>query len=351
MNELAFLLTPIGITLAVFLLVIAYIHTTTTMRALNDTKRVRDQLLQAAKQQARRSFTIVVTLTRRADTMWPLLDHLAGHGYKKLHVLVIVKPTAGSKALSTLRAYRRSMPSLKMTFVTYRKGMQPSDLVGRYATGDYILPLNADMRLSPDFFTQASYGLVQKPTALSVRTYHQPQATLLSGFSSIDMMWQAVIRRLDSRPTSYTSLTDGIIMAKKSVVKQEVMNAQAVMSDEFGIDTAYAPTKPYITSAMSALWTLVGLTVLLSLLAVLIATTPSSVLPFILLLMAIVYLVSSALLMTSMKGLRTASVVQMVMLTPFYPLYVVVRSLVESVSVMVSQLLSATRPRQPQTRR
>ena len=64
-------------------------------------------LLRDARRRAQQPITVVVYLERRAETIMPLLTHLTSLQYEKLQVLVVVKQTAGSKAVAELQRYRR----------------------------------------------------------------------------------------------------------------------------------------------------------------------------------------------------------------------------------------------------
>lgn len=335
MNELAFLVTPIGVAFMVFILATLSVHLVTTMRALKDQRRVQATLLRAAKLKARRSFTVLIHLSRRADSIWPLLDHLAHHNYRKLQVIVVVRQTAGSKAAATLRAYRRTMPALSLSIVTYRKGLLDADVIRRYGTGDYIMTMMPAMRLSPQFFTYLSYALVERPAAMLVRYYRRPDRTLLSAFASLDALWRAIGYRMAHRTHSIDALEPSIVMAKRALLAGQPVEAKSVLFEDYGIDLTYAPVMPFISSRSSAVAATIIVAFGIVAAWLIIASTPVTVVPFVIALMACLYLFSSIIIMTSMKGYSTIQFLLLSSVVPFYPSYLILRTLIEGARLLV----------------
>lgn len=158
--ELAHIVPPIalpGIALLLLAVVLLQAHGNQQSRKL---KRTRQLILQFARTHAAKKVTVAVELTRRADTILPMLDHLYEHDYRKLEIIVIIKQTAGSKARSALDSYRRKNQRKGLRIISHRKGLTPQLILRRYASGDLVVHLEPSDRLSPDFFPVASFHFI-----------------------------------------------------------------------------------------------------------------------------------------------------------------------------------------------
>ena len=100
--------------------------------------------------------SVIVPLSRRAESLFETLDHLRAQNYEQLEVVVVVRQTAGKNAANTLRRYRRKHADLSLRIVKHKKGMDSRVLASRYARGEVVMELEPSYRLSPGFFAQSS---------------------------------------------------------------------------------------------------------------------------------------------------------------------------------------------------
>lgn len=211
-------LTPLNITIAIVLLLGVIFHYLLYVRAIRENQILYKKLIIEAKKRATQSFSVVVELDRRAENIFPLLDSLEAQDYKKLQIVVIIKHTAGKNAFKLLSAYKRKSKS-KLTLVRHRRGMNTETIITRYATGRYFIRLTPGMRVSPNFFVNASYATLVSPNSIiTPRQLDRPGRTLLSGFMALRTVWLSTFGQLRSRPFVPSTL-EGVIFKTKPSTK------------------------------------------------------------------------------------------------------------------------------------
>lgn len=348
------LLTPIGGLLLGLVVVAVLLHIVVTNRSLVETGRVQKSLLAAAKRRALGPMTVVVELRRRAESLYEFLDHLAAHQYPKLEVVIVIRQTAGRRARADLQRYRKES-DLKIKLMTYKKGMTDAHVAQRSTTGQTIIRLDPAMRLSPRFFEYVAYAFASPVEALRVRQYRRPEKTLISVWRSLSSLWGALFMHLAWRkPRIFEGLNQGMPVRRRFVSRSQTYPGQTVLFDNFGIDMTAIPYQqrplPWWTRAVFAAL----VSVVLYGVYVIFQTTPAEMIRLIGGLVFAVYLVSSIILLSSFKGLTGYERAAVIALMPFYPLYGIIRAIMEIVRPPVRQ--KATRSRrtvrrvQPATR-
>lgn len=171
-----------------------------------------------AKVQNAKPISVIIELRRAADSIMPLLDHLQSHQYTKLQVVIIVKQTAGSRAMMKLTTYRRKHPGSRLTIVKHRKGLTTQTVVRRYATGSLVMRLDADDRLSPDFFSLVSLQFIGVTTkAVIPRTQVILDRTLGSAMQAILAIWADLRHTYTKPPLKEETIQPGVVYLKTAL--------------------------------------------------------------------------------------------------------------------------------------
>lgn len=314
-----------------------------SMRASSETRHIYTYLLNDARERAHRSFTVIVPLGRKAETIYPLLDHLCALHYKKLQVIVLVKQTAGSRAIPELRAYRRRNKMLALRIVQYKKNTTPQVLAGRYATGDYIMTMNPGERLNQRFFIAASQILVTTNTeALAVREVVHAARSFKHAFWALTSLTRATRQSLPGASTHAAR----VIVSRQAMKAGREIQPTSYLSDQFYISLpndseAPEPTKTGLASVL----------VLGALIAAgyVFMTVVSGVLTAGIygLLFALLPVVTAVIAMMSLKGYTALDYINLVLFIPLSPLYalgqIVSRSSKAIATVSQRQRVSARR--------
>jgi hypothetical protein len=170
--------------------------------SLGQTKRARQvqlEMQQAARRQNQKKVTVLIELTRRADSCFALLDHLAAQNYRHLQVVVVVKQTAGKNALPSVRRYAKSLP-LNLVAVKHTKGLSKQDAVRQHASGSLIVWLRPDEHLTDNFFEEVSlFFITASVGALQLRRQVELGDSLYSALSA----WKAMLLPANDTPCVY----------------------------------------------------------------------------------------------------------------------------------------------------
>lgn len=327
MPDLSLLMQPSGIIWLTVLLLAVFVLIAATGRAVSENGRVQQALMSQAKRRALRAITVVIELQRRPESIFNLLDHLAAHHYKKLDVVVIMKPTAGKTAKAKLEKYRTTTELQRMTLVTFRKGMTDAALATQYAKGTVLLKLDPDMLLSDRFFERVSYGFAASKSALLVRRFRRPERTLVSGWTSLSSLWRSVFTPYsqERRQVIEGQLVAGVPVLKTVIRKGTDYTPEPLLYDDYGLDMTTAPLSNTPYSWKGRLIVAGIMLAVVALVIYLIQVTPRDLLAFIGWLTFAVYLISSIVLLAHLKGLGKLERFLVLALIPFYPLYLIYR--------------------------
>ena len=157
-------------TLLIFIacLLIAYIvfQIAIDVKEIIHSKKLHSKLMGIARTQSLQTFSVVIELSKSAETILPLLSHLYEHKYSGLEIIVIIKHTAGKNSSKILARYRRQNKLNSLKIIHHKKGWNIQDYLRRYGSGKLTMILNSNMRLSPVFFINASIESLNNNNAI-----------------------------------------------------------------------------------------------------------------------------------------------------------------------------------------
>jgi hypothetical protein len=222
------------------------LHVLLGARGSRQTRAVHDFLLDEGRRRTRQAFSVVVTLDRRAETLMPLLDHLRAQSYPKLQVIIIVKHTAGSKAQATLAYYKRKHGMKSWSIVRHRRGMTPTSVAQRYATGQYVLTLQPGSRVDDGFFDRLSRAAVSTgASVLLIRSLRRPVRTFAATAHSLEGLLETTFQQLFGKPKLVESLTPGVAVSRSHLRGDTTVTTRPFLLDQLYIDdTAVVMPKP-----------------------------------------------------------------------------------------------------------
>jgi hypothetical protein len=156
------------------------------LRSIRAARRIRQYVTTYVDEHYQPTVTVVIPLTRSAETIQPLLDHLYSYRYANFHVVVHIKHTAGKYAQSKLSAYRRRKQFKHLKLIKHTKGVTSNQFLRRHTAGDYVMYAAAHDLYSPNFFTAGTKTLLDHNIdgVLPQRQVNITN-TLLSAFQSL----------------------------------------------------------------------------------------------------------------------------------------------------------------------
>ena len=157
------------------------------------TRKLYRHFVEAGKQSAAQNITIIVRLSKKAESIIPLLDHLLAVDDKKLKIIVVTKHTAGKKAKTTLALYRRKNKMKNLHIIRYQKGMRNQDISKKYTNGHIYIELLPESRLARGFCEALSDEfLLSNSMAVVPKQVHHLNNTLASAFASHSSTWNSL---------------------------------------------------------------------------------------------------------------------------------------------------------------
>ncbi len=139
------------------LLLLAFIATRTIadFRAIRQTQRIHQKLVEVGKQNSQQPITVYVELNQRAETLFPLLDMIYAQNQPHVQVIVDMKPSARKATRTKLLAYAVQNNVSGLHIINHVKGYTVETLQ-RHATGAIVIKLQEGDILSPGFFASLS---------------------------------------------------------------------------------------------------------------------------------------------------------------------------------------------------
>ncbi|HWT39716.1 MAG TPA: hypothetical protein VN081_00325 [Dongiaceae bacterium] len=292
-------------------------------------------LLRDARRRAQQPITVVVYLERRAETIMPLLTHLTSLQYEKLQVLVVVKQTAGSKAVAELQRYRRRQTMKSLRIIRYQRALTYERLISRYATGAYSMVMKPDERLNRKFFTAVSQIIAaRKPDALIIRDVVRPGKNFMQAFYVLATITRGMGEQMGLRKPQATRL---LISRKKIASDPSNLRVIAYLPDQWysvrptlaqGVRLSWA-------SLVAALFT-GGVIGTVSWAAFYYTDTMTAQVYTGLLIVACI--VSYILGMLLLKGYRSIDYLNLILFMPLAPLYALLVMVARCLNILISPL-------------
>jgi hypothetical protein len=302
---------------AVVLLSALVIRIVRDARAVNQVAQLNRLLIKAGRARLKTGVSVVLELNRKADTIIPLLDHIAEQSYKKLEVIIVIKQTAGKNARLTLTRYKRAHPEVQLRLINFKAGMTLTEIVRRYAQKPLVMTLSADQRLSPDFFSHISvdYAL-EHPDRIIPRRMGMLDNRLRTAL--------AAYATAITKTASTTEILPGIVYKRASLLRASKSEPTAVNSSTYvmapTLSVKSALSRSLSTSRLNWPLTLLVLTALSGL----IYTGISLKLSDQLFLLALIIGVAVFMYITDLVGIKAYSPLEkmsLILLSPFFMLY------------------------------
>lgn len=187
------------------IIAVVILATIVTLRIVRDSKytaksnQLHHALIDLGKKHAKKSFSVIIALDKKADSIIPLLNHLYAQNYPKLEVIIVIKHTAGKNARPVLLRYKRGHASLNLQLVKHVAKARPVDVIRQRAKNMLVMTMSEDERLSHDFFTSASLDfLSHKQNVIILKTYSRLNNSLTAAFTSHFGMHKNLRRQLST---------------------------------------------------------------------------------------------------------------------------------------------------------
>lgn len=189
-------------------------------REARQSRRLHREMIAIAKKHNEKTISIVVELAQNAETIIPLLDHLYGFKYDKLEVIVVIEPNADKNIRLLLNRYRRTNHVKRLRIVQHSRELKLRDVLRRYSSGELVMILNSDERLSHEFFEIASTEALNKEGALVVlpRRHIRLENTVASALQAQISVMRQLIRRLFRFKMSIWPLRTGVVYNRQSII-------------------------------------------------------------------------------------------------------------------------------------
>ncbi|MDB5181133.1 MAG: hypothetical protein JWO54_896 [Candidatus Saccharibacteria bacterium] len=324
--------SPVAIIIAALLAAFVVLRLVSDYRSIKQSRQLYSQLLEFGKLKSQQSFTVVIELSRKAETIFALLDTIYAQHYPSLQVIVVVKRPAGVAARTKLAAYKRQHKLTGFKVVDHEKNQTIVALAKRHSKGKVVIKLNEDMKISPHFFSDLSLDFVQPGVVAVVPDkVHQLNATVSTAlrehFTTISKFKTALwLNKVHS-----WQLNDGVAFRLKEVAKnfENTTGLMAVTSRSTFITTPSAALKPkalvkqsvevtkvllgtkfVLWLSMAAFVALVGLAVLFPAESILISVV-----------LAVLYVLLYASVLSQNNAYKFIDKTNLILLAPFALLY------------------------------
>lgn len=339
MDITLFFLSPLGWVFILSLLSMMFVSFRMVSGTSKHRSAVRRTLMKSAKKRAQRKVSVVVQLRRRANSLENLFEQLAAQHYKKLEVIVVVYHTAGKAAPQATRTLARRH-NLVVKTISHKKGLTNEIAAIRRATGDIVMLLSADTRMSERFFEKLSLAFTQPVEAVRIHQLSQIGQSLISAFRALETVFSELIRAVVfDRPVVTKGLQYNIAVRLSVLKSSKSYQAPELLHDEYALTSSHQTKESTWRSAV-ALMSVCGVVALLLL------TTPIDLLLYVGLILYIVLFVVMTVMLVQQVGLKRSEKMNLVLLIPFSLVAEVIALIIRTVLVIVRAIKIAT-PHQP----
>lgn len=222
--DISELFSPNTLIIIVFALVLVGLKLYNDVRDIRSARRMRQLSAAYIKANNTPRISVMINLSRSAETIYPLLDHLYSHNYANLEVVIVIKHTAGKYAQKKLLSYRRKNRIRLLKLVKHAKGMTRESLIRQKTTGELVLLLSASDTLSSNFFTGAALdSLDNTAAAITPNHYAAIDTTFTSAQRAIAGIWAQILKRFTAN-NAIIGLQNGYIYRRNTLTNQRSMS-------------------------------------------------------------------------------------------------------------------------------
>lgn len=323
-------------------------------KAVRRSRRLFRQLIASGKHSSLRPVSVIIELTRSANSITPLLDHLFKQKYSHLEVVIVIKHTAGKNARKELESYRRKQRVSGLRLVKHAKGLTMQQIIRRYTNGELLLQLTKDDRLSDNFFSDISLDYLLSSTGvIAPIRYLKPGKSLASGLSAHFSVWSHFIAQFNTPRHNIFPLENGIVYSRALLIEDELPLAKypALRSRSASISTKAVDSMSmtrYLKSASGLVmsypskWTSLLLASLVFASAIILGITHPSDFSIVAIVIIAVYVAISARTQLGLTGYSAADQVTLLLLSPFglfFALLIYALSIVRLIGCLLGQLV------------
>jgi len=291
---------------------------------------LRNELINIAKKQVQKSISVIIELSDGAEAIFPLLDHLFGHEYDKLEIIVFIKKSANKNAGALITNYRRINNITKLKIVRDSNGVTLADVLLHHCTGSLVLLLTPMERLSDNFFVEASVSALNTVNAIVAlpRLHIRIENTIVSAIQAQKMIFRQLLSQLFPINMPLWPLRNGVIYDRKTIIlnnNQPTSNRIFVNQRLYISDTARCKTiVSYIINAVKRasqrlrLGFAIGIFIFIigSIVALAILLDIGELL-IIFIVILLLYILTSVLMQIHLRGYSLIDHINLTLVTPF----------------------------------
>jgi len=126
--------SKLSILIACILAVFITFHIVVDIKEIIHSKKLHRNLMVIATKHSAKTISVVIQLSKSPDTIIPLINHLYGHKYPGLEVIIINNSTS-KNSNKLLIKYRRDNKIKQLKIINYKKDWKIRDYLRRYGTG------------------------------------------------------------------------------------------------------------------------------------------------------------------------------------------------------------------------
>jgi hypothetical protein len=218
--------TPLAIVIAAFLALIVGLKILKDAKEIRSSRQTHSTIMKFVKKKNVPRFGVVIELSRTADTIMPLLDHLYDQNYKSLEIVVMVKHTAGKYAQSKLMYYRRKNQYKNLKIIKHSKGMNMTTVIRRHISSEFVMQLHSNNTLSEGFFSRVAIEFLDNGASVIVPRRHiAPGKTVLGALCAAFSVWQHIFAVFSTPNFKESKPVLGMVYRRKSLLNDTGLNA------------------------------------------------------------------------------------------------------------------------------
>jgi len=143
-----------------------------TTREIKQSRYIYKILINTAIKNNEQFFSIIIEVKPNMPSIIPLLDHIYGHQYEKLEILVVIDNNLDNNIDTLLKSYQHMRHVKNLRLIRNKQSQNIEEILQLYGSGKLAMLLTPDNRLSNGFFVTASIESLFNDRAIVSLPWH-----------------------------------------------------------------------------------------------------------------------------------------------------------------------------------
>jgi hypothetical protein len=221
-------------TIILFVVAVAAIRLRSDIQEIIAIRRLRQLNIKASAKEKTPRISILIEQHRSSKNIMPLIDHLYGHGYKNLEVIVIIKPSASKHTQAELMTHRQKNKLKLFKIIKQTNTLTKDMIIRKRVTGNLIVALAENTRLPNGFFNRITTEFLDREVDIIMPREHiASETTLISALRVMQHNWRNIGIRINKSNAFVKGVQPGYVYRTETLLRRHTLKSTAPYNPSF----------------------------------------------------------------------------------------------------------------------